>query len=50
MGGNNVMEGGLERGEYIFVWTKTARAAARAATNKTKRIKANSKANKTRKN
>lgn len=49
-GGNNVMEGGLERGEYIFVWTKTARAAARAATNKTKRIKANSKANKTRKN
>ena len=44
-GGNNVMEGGLERGEYIFVWTKTARAA----TNKTKRIITN-KANKTRKN
>jgi hypothetical protein len=37
----------LERGEYIFVWTKTASVATNK--NKTKRIKAN-KANKTRKN
>jgi tRNA1(Val) A37 N6-methylase TrmN6 len=48
VGGSDVMEGGLERGEYIFVWTKTARAA-RAATNKTKKVITN-KANRTRKN
>jgi tRNA1(Val) A37 N6-methylase TrmN6 len=43
---DNVMEGGLKRGEYIFVWTKTATGATG---NKTKKITTN-KANKTRKN